>query len=55
MSRFDDDGPGFFGYLLRLLVVLVLVAGVGFVAFAYFGDLGRTPEPRRVPVELQLG
>lgn len=55
MARYDDDGPGFFGYLFRLVLVLVLVGGVGFVAFAYFGDLSRTPEPRSIPVELQMG
>ena len=52
MPRYDD-GPGFFGYLLRLLVILILVGGIGFVAFAYFGEIGRAPEPRSLPVELQ--
>ena len=55
MPRYDDDGPGFFGYVIRLLVVLVLVGGVGFVAFAWFGDLSRTPEPRSLPVTLPTG
>ncbi len=54
MPRYNE-GPGFFGYLFRLIVVLVLVGGVGFVAVAYFGDLGRTPEPRSLPVALQRG
>ncbi|MCA2010195.1 hypothetical protein [Pararhodobacter sp. CCB-MM2] len=54
MPRYND-GPGFFGYLFRLVLILVLVGGVGFVAFAYFGDLGRAPEPRSLPVDLQLG
>ncbi|MFN4102069.1 MAG: hypothetical protein ACK4GT_20090 [Pararhodobacter sp.] len=53
MPRYDE-GPGFFGYLLRLLVILILVAGLGFVAFAYVGDIGRPPEPRSLPVELQM-
>jgi len=54
MSRYDD-GPGLFGYLFRLFFILILVFGVGFVAFAYFGDLSRTPEPRSFPVELNEG
>lgn len=54
MSRYDD-GPGLFGYLFRLIVILVLVAGVGFLAYAYIGDLSRTPEPRSVPVQLNEG
>jgi len=53
MPRYDD-GPGFFGYLFRLVVILILVGGLGFIAFAYFGDLGRVPEPRSLPVELRL-
>jgi len=32
--------------------MLVLVGGIGFVAFAYFGDLSRTPEPHSLPVDL---
>lgn len=58
MSRFDsryDDRPGFFGYLFRLLVILIIVGGLGFVAFAYFGDLSQTPEPRSLPVDLSGG
>ena len=51
MSRYDD-GPGLFGYLFRLIFVLLLVFGVGFVAYAYFGDLSQIPEPRNIPVEL---
>ena len=47
-----DDGPGVIGYLLRLVLILVLLGGVGFLAFAYFGDLSRQPEPRSLPVEL---
>ncbi|WP_165814484.1 hypothetical protein [Pararhodobacter oceanensis] len=55
MSRFDrryDERPGFFGYLFRLLVILILFGGLGFLGFAYLGDLSRAPEPRSVPVEL---
>ena len=53
-SRYDD-GPGLFSYLFRLVLILVLVGGIGFLAFAYFGNLDRTPEPRSLPVELRLG
>lgn len=55
MSRFDsryDDRPTLLGYLFRFLLMLVLVGGIGFVAFAYFGDLSRTPEPHSLPVDL---
>jgi hypothetical protein len=51
MSRYDD-GPGLFGYLFRLIVILALVSVIGFLAFAYFGDLSRTPEPRSIPIDL---
>lgn len=54
MNRYDD-GPGVFGYLLRLLMVLILLGGLGFLGFAGFGDLGRTPEPRSLPVSLDQG
>lgn len=47
-----EDRPGFLSYLLRFLLILLLVGGVGFLAFAWFGDLSVTPEPRSVPVEL---
>ncbi|MCL4674633.1 MAG: hypothetical protein KJZ59_01055 [Pararhodobacter sp.] len=54
MPRYDD-GPGLLGYLFRLVLILLLVFGIGFVAFAYFGDLSRAPEPRSVPVDLNGG
>lgn len=54
MAR-NDDGPGLFGYLLRGVFVLILVAGVGFVAFAYLGDLGNPAAPRVLPVTLGTG
>jgi hypothetical protein len=50
-----DDRPGFFGYLFRLLFVLLLIAGLGFLAFAYFGDLEVAPERRILPVDLGSG
>ena len=49
MARYNsryDDRPSLLGYLFRLLMMLALVGGLGFVAFAYFGDLSVTPEPR---------
>ena len=54
MPRYDD-GPGILGYLFRLVMILVVLGGIGFVAFAYFGDLSRTPEPRSLPVTLGQG
>jgi len=50
-----DDRPGFFGYLFRMLLLLLVIAGLGFVAFAYFGDLDRPTAPRSQPVELGTG
>lgn len=50
--RHYDDGPGLLGYLFRLIVVLVVLGGLGFVAFAYVGDLSRAPETRSFPVEM---
>lgn len=49
------DRPGFFGYLVRALLILLLIAGLGFVAFAYFGDLEVPSEPRSLPVDLGAG
>lgn len=51
MARYDD-GPGVIGYLFRLIMMLVFVSGIGFLAYAYFGDLSRTPEPRVIPVDV---
>ncbi|MCB1395689.1 MAG: hypothetical protein H6898_08680 [Rhodobacter sp.] len=50
--RHYDDGPGFFGYLFRLIVMLLVVGGLGFVAFAYVGDLSRAPQEHSFPVNL---
>ena len=55
MARYNsryDDRPSLPGYLFRLLMMLVLVGGLGFVAFAYFGDLSVTPEPRTLQIDL---
>ncbi|WP_209424634.1 hypothetical protein [Pararhodobacter sp. SW119] len=49
------DRPGFLGYLFRALLLLVVIAGLGFLAFAYLGNLDRPTEPRSVPVELGTG
>ena len=51
MARYDE-GPGLGGYLLRLLLVLVVLGGLGLVGFAYFGDLSRPAAPRLLPVTL---
>jgi hypothetical protein len=50
MPRYKDEGPGFLSYLMRFLLVLVLLAGLGLVAFAYFGDLAVEPSLQSVPV-----
>lgn len=55
MPRYNDDGPGFFGYLTRVMVVLVLLGGLGLGAFTLFGDLSRPAEPRSLPVDLPQG
>lgn len=55
MSRFDsryDDRPTILGYLFRLVMMLVLVGAIGFVAYAYFGDISREPESRTLPIDL---
>jgi hypothetical protein len=51
MPRYDE-GPGLVGYLLRFVLLLVLLAGIGLVGFAYFGDLSRPAAPRMQPVSL---
>jgi hypothetical protein len=50
-----DDRPGFFGYLIRVLLVLLLIAALAFLAFAYLGDLDRPVAPRTLPVDLGSG
>lgn len=51
MPRYDDR-PGLLGYLMRFLVMLILLAGIGLVGFAYVGDLSRPAQPRIQPVTL---
>lgn len=53
--RRKSDRPGFFGYLFRALVFLLIIAGLTFLAFAYLGDLDVPVEPRSLPVELGPG
>ena len=55
VQRYNDDGPGFFGYLVRLILIIVLVGTIGLVAYAYFGDLTQAPAPQTVPVPLNEG
>lgn len=38
--------------ILKLLVALVLLAGIGLVAFAYLGDLSPRQAELRVPLDL---
>lgn len=38
--------------ILKLLVALVLLAGIGLVGFAYLGDLSPRQAELRVPVDL---
>ncbi len=49
---YDDDRPGFFGYLFRLVLVLLVLGAIGLLAFAYFGDLSVEPAPRSLPIDL---
>ncbi|MCC5999980.1 MAG: hypothetical protein JJU19_03845 [Pararhodobacter sp.] len=49
---YDDQRPGFLGYLFRLILILLILGLLGLVAFAYFGDLGVEPAPRSIPIEL---
>jgi len=50
MPRYRNEGPGVLSYLFRFVLMLVVLAGLGLVAFAYVGDLGVTPAPQSVPV-----
>lgn len=49
MARYDE-GPGLFGYLFRFVLIVVLLAALGLVAFAFFGDLSLPATPQRVPL-----
>ena len=42
------------GKLFKFLLVLVLLAGIGLVGFAYLGDLDPRQERVTEPVELEL-
>lgn len=52
MARYNDDGPGLFSVVFRLLLVVVLLGALGLLAFAFVGDLSRAPQPRSLPVDL---
>ncbi|KPQ06361.1 MAG: hypothetical protein HLUCCA12_10245 [Rhodobacteraceae bacterium HLUCCA12] len=47
-----DDRPGFLGYLFRLILILIILGGLGFLAFAYIGDLSVPMTTQDVPVDL---
>lgn len=49
---FNDDRPGILGYLFRLILILLVLGAIGFIAFAYVGDLSVPTEPRTLPVDL---
>lgn len=51
MPRYDDR-PSIAAWLFRLLVIVLLLAGIGFLAFAFVGDLSVRPQPVSVPVPL---
>jgi len=48
----SDDRPGFLGFFFRLVLILLILGGLGFLAFAYFGDLSISPEPRSLPIDI---
>lgn len=49
---YRDDRPGILGYLFRLILILLVLGGLGFLAFAYVGDLSVPTAPRSLPVDL---
>lgn len=51
MSRYDDR-PGPLRILLRFLLVCLLLAVMGFVLYAFVGDLSAPVAPRSLPVQL---
>lgn len=40
-------------WVVKLVVALVVVAGVGLTAYAYLGDMGADPQETRTPVQLE--
>lgn len=40
-------------WILKLVAVLVILAGVGLIAYAYLGDMGADPQETRTPVLLE--
>jgi hypothetical protein len=49
------DRPGFLGYLFRALFFLLIIAVLGFLAYAYLADLEVPRERRTLPIELGTG
>lgn len=43
---------GFLGYVFRFLFLLILLAGLGVVGYAYVGNLDVNPEPRVIELEI---
>ncbi len=41
--------------LLKFLVFLVVLGGLGLVGYAYLGDLSPEPQDEAVPVDLNAG
>jgi hypothetical protein len=41
-------------YLFRLILILVLLAGIAVVAYVYFGDMSARQAPVSAPIELDL-
>lgn len=41
-------------FLFRLIIVLIFLAAIGFIGFAYVGDLSPDREDKRVPVTIDV-
>jgi len=52
MGRRRREGIGFVGVLVRLVVMLAVLAGIGIVAYAFVGDL--SPEQVRIERAVDL-
>lgn len=52
LHHYDDRRPGLFGYLFRLIFMLLILGGIGLVSYAYVGNFDVAPEPRSIPLDL---